>query len=85
MPFVWLDYRDGQYHPRILNDAQVVERQGRGLEVRYLEVDVLEAYVAWTKQGAVFQALFRAFDNELRRTQGRPPGCTCHGACRCSQ
>jgi len=71
MPYVEIDFRDGHYTVRVL--ATPVAGPG----VRYVEGRVYDAWLVHLQQSAVFEALWRAYDNEPRLMQEKLHEFTC--------
>jgi hypothetical protein len=64
MPKLHLDWSDGRYYTRPLNDDEAAKAEAAGCDVVYLEDDVWAAYLRDCKRDAIWQVFWRAISNE---------------------
>lgn len=71
MAKILLDYSDGQYSTRRLDEAEAAELETKGIDVTYVQDHVYEAYLQHCAQNTVWQTLWQALSNEayLRRRE----------------
>jgi hypothetical protein len=71
MPKLLLDYSDGRYSTRPIDDEEAVKCEALGIDVVYLEDSVYAAYRRDCERDAIWQALWRATSNEqsMRRRE----------------
>jgi hypothetical protein len=71
MPKIYLDWTDGRYYTRQLNDAEVAEHEAHGLDVVYIEDTVWETYRRDSERDGIWQAFWRSISNEqaMRRRE----------------
>lgn len=64
MAKLYLDWSDGRYSTRPLNDEEAAKCEGMGITVAHLEDHIYEAYLRDCGRDAIWQALWRAISNE---------------------
>lgn len=71
MPKLHLDWSDGRYSTRLLDDEEAAKYEALGGDVVHLEDAVYEAYRRDCERDAIWQAFWRAISNEqyMRRRE----------------
>ena len=71
MAKIHLDWSDGSYSTRLLNDEEAAECEALGIVVAYLEDSVYDVYLRHCTQDHVWQSFWRAISNEqsMRRRE----------------
>lgn len=71
MPKLHLDWSDGRYSTRLLNDEEAAKCEELGITVAYVEDHVYETHLRDCERDSIWQALWRAISNEqsMRRRE----------------